>query len=74
MESQVTEVAEKAVAATAQIAAGTVNVPSETLTGMVMETVHLMGYSFIAGSLFTVLLIMVLDLLKLARESREAKA
>lgn len=43
----------------------------DALQNITMQTVSLMGFSFIAGTLFTVLLLIVLDTLKKAREIRE---
>ena len=41
---------------------------------LAQQTVYLMGISFLLGSLFTIFVLVILDMLRVARESREALA
>lgn len=41
---------------------------------LAQQTVYLMGISFMLGSLFTIFVLVILDMLRVARESREALA
>lgn len=51
----------------------TVEIGVDTLFQITKSSVYLMGFSFIAGSCFTVLILMLLDYMRLRREGKLTK-
>lgn len=59
-----------AVAATGQ---QTVEIGVGTLQYITSSSIYLMGFSFIIGSGFTILMLMLLDYMRMRREAKNAK-
>ncbi len=54
----------------ATASADNLTISSSALQTITVETVYLMGFSFIIGSLFTILMLLILDFMKHMRESK----